>query len=149
MGGEEQVKWLRYKQRAAGGSAGRLCVTPLALRDPPSSPVLRPAVPPADPVVEGGPVVKLKAHTPHNLTCRASGAKPAADITWYRDGEIQESAVYAKVGGTSITPPHTPHPSPHLTPPPLPASLSGFSRVNHRITHISACPPFPLRRKRV
>ncbi|KAJ8287634.1 hypothetical protein COCON_G00002930 [Conger conger] len=53
-------------------------------------------VPPADPVVEGGPVVKLKAHTPHNLTCRASGAKPAADITWYRDGEVQETAVYAK-----------------------------------------------------
>ncbi|XP_064179460.1 kirre like nephrin family adhesion molecule 3, like [Anguilla rostrata] len=53
-------------------------------------------VPPADPVVEGGPVVKLKAHTPHNLTCRASGAKPAADITWYRDGEIQETAMYAK-----------------------------------------------------
>ncbi|KAG9341769.1 hypothetical protein JZ751_018491, partial [Albula glossodonta] len=53
-------------------------------------------VPPTDPVVEGGPVVKLKAHTPHNLTCRASGAKPAAEITWYRDGEIQESAVYSK-----------------------------------------------------
>uniref|UniRef100_A0A8D0CK48 Kirre like nephrin family adhesion molecule 3, like n=1 Tax=Scleropages formosus TaxID=113540 RepID=A0A8D0CK48_SCLFO len=53
-------------------------------------------VPPGDPVVEGGPVVKLKAHTPHNLTCRASGAKPAAEITWYRDGEIQESAIYSK-----------------------------------------------------
>lgn len=54
-------------------------------------------VPPSDPVVEGGPVVRLKAHTPHNLTCRASGAKPAAEITWYRDGEVMESAVYSKV----------------------------------------------------
>lgn len=54
-------------------------------------------VPPSDPVVEGGPVVRLKAHTPHNLTCRASGAKPAAEITWYRDGEVMETAVYSKV----------------------------------------------------
>ncbi|KAK1894918.1 Kin of IRRE-like protein 1 [Dissostichus eleginoides] len=53
-------------------------------------------VPPADPVVEGGPVVRLKAHTPHNLTCRASGAKPAAEITWYRDGEVMETAIYSK-----------------------------------------------------
>ncbi|XP_062322639.1 kirre like nephrin family adhesion molecule 3, like isoform X2 [Osmerus eperlanus] len=53
-------------------------------------------VPPGDPVVEGGPVVRLKAHTPHNLTCRASGAKPAAEITWYRDGEVMETAVYSK-----------------------------------------------------
>uniref|UniRef100_A0A8C6WHB8 Kirre like nephrin family adhesion molecule 3, like n=1 Tax=Neogobius melanostomus TaxID=47308 RepID=A0A8C6WHB8_9GOBI len=53
-------------------------------------------VPPTDPVVDGGPVVRLKAHTPHNLTCRASGAKPAAEITWYRDGEVMETAIYAK-----------------------------------------------------
>uniref|UniRef100_G3NXZ3 Kirre like nephrin family adhesion molecule 3, like n=1 Tax=Gasterosteus aculeatus aculeatus TaxID=481459 RepID=G3NXZ3_GASAC len=53
-------------------------------------------VPPSDPVVEGGPVVRLKAHTPHNLTCRASGARPAAEITWYRDGEVMETAIYSK-----------------------------------------------------
>ncbi|KAA0702233.1 Kin of IRRE-like protein 3 [Triplophysa tibetana] len=53
-------------------------------------------VPPSDPIVEGGPVVKLKAHSPHNLTCRASGAKPAAEITWYRDGEIMQEAIYSK-----------------------------------------------------
>uniref|UniRef100_A0A8C9ZYI7 Kirre like nephrin family adhesion molecule 3, like n=1 Tax=Sander lucioperca TaxID=283035 RepID=A0A8C9ZYI7_SANLU len=53
-------------------------------------------VPPSDPVVEGGPVVRLKAHTPHNLTCRASGAKPAAEITWYRDGEVMETSIYSK-----------------------------------------------------
>lgn len=55
------------------------------------------SVPPSDPAVEGGPVVRLKAHTPHNLTCRASGAKPAAEITWYRDGEIMHDAIYSKV----------------------------------------------------
>ncbi|KAM7382736.1 hypothetical protein PAMP_002453 [Pampus punctatissimus] len=53
-------------------------------------------VPPSDPVVEGGPVVRLKAHAAHNLTCRASGAKPAAEITWYRDGEVMETAIYSK-----------------------------------------------------
>uniref|UniRef100_A0A665W0A3 Ig-like domain-containing protein n=1 Tax=Echeneis naucrates TaxID=173247 RepID=A0A665W0A3_ECHNA len=53
-------------------------------------------VPPSDPVVEGGPVVRLKAYTPHNLTCKASGAKPAAEITWYRDGEVMETAIYSK-----------------------------------------------------
>ncbi|XP_049587182.1 kirre like nephrin family adhesion molecule 3, like isoform X2 [Syngnathus scovelli] len=53
-------------------------------------------VPPSDPLVEGGPVVRLKAHTPHNLTCRSYGAKPAAEITWYRDGEVMETAIYSK-----------------------------------------------------
>lgn len=56
------------------------------------------AVPPADPVVEGAPLLRLKAHSPYNLTCRASGAKPAAEITWYRDGEIQPASFYSKVG---------------------------------------------------
>ncbi|XP_061771984.1 kirre like nephrin family adhesion molecule 3, like isoform X2 [Nerophis ophidion] len=53
-------------------------------------------VPPLDPVVEGGPVVRLKAHTPYNLTCRSSGAKPAAEITWYRDGEVMDTTIYSK-----------------------------------------------------
>ncbi|XP_031432696.1 kirre like nephrin family adhesion molecule 3, like [Clupea harengus] len=53
-------------------------------------------VPPADPVVEGAPLLRLKAHTPYNLTCQASGAKPAAEITWYRDGEIQHTSFYSK-----------------------------------------------------
>jgi hypothetical protein len=39
----------------------------------------------------------VKAHTPYNLTCRASGAKPAAEITWYRDGEVMDTAIYSKV----------------------------------------------------
>lgn len=54
-------------------------------------------MPPEDPTVDDGPVVRLKAHAPYNLTCRASGAKPAAEITWYREGELQEAAVYSKV----------------------------------------------------
>ncbi|KAK1155089.1 kin of IRRE-like protein 1 [Acipenser oxyrinchus oxyrinchus] len=53
-------------------------------------------VPPEDPTVDDGPVVRLKAHAPYNLTCRASGAKPAAEITWYREGKLQEAAVYSK-----------------------------------------------------
>lgn len=60
-------------------------------------------MPPSDPVVEGGPVVRLKAHTPHNLTCRASGAKPAAEITWYRDGEVMHTAIYSKVSVHTVT----------------------------------------------
>uniref|UniRef100_A0A8C7VY45 Kirre like nephrin family adhesion molecule 3, like n=1 Tax=Oncorhynchus mykiss TaxID=8022 RepID=A0A8C7VY45_ONCMY len=54
-------------------------------------------VPPTDPVVEGGPIIRVKAHTPYNLTCRASGAKPAAEITWYRDGEVMDTAIYSKM----------------------------------------------------
>lgn len=65
-------------------------------------------MPPSDPVVEGGPVVKLKAHTPHNLTCRASGAKPAAEITWYRDGEIMHEAIYSKVRQWPLLYPYLP-----------------------------------------
>lgn len=110
---------LRYRQRAARGGAG-------------SDPLLLPlcsAVPPADPVVEGGPVVKLKAHTPHNLTCRASGAKPAAEITWYRDGEVQETAVYAKVRGET-----QPADMTHLTSPSLTTSLPQRSKSHNNAT---------------
>ncbi|XP_043936381.1 kin of IRRE-like protein 2 [Protopterus annectens] len=53
-------------------------------------------IPPGEPVIENGPVVKLKADTPYNLTCKAPGAKPAAEITWYRDGERQDTAIYSK-----------------------------------------------------
>ncbi|XP_078511521.1 kin of IRRE-like protein 2 [Lissotriton helveticus] len=53
-------------------------------------------IPPEDPEIEEGPILKLKANMPYNLTCRALGAKPAAEITWYRDGELQENAMYSK-----------------------------------------------------
>ncbi|XP_069460982.1 kin of IRRE-like protein 2 [Ambystoma mexicanum] len=53
-------------------------------------------IPPEDPEIEDGPILKLKANVPYNLTCRAVGAKPAAEISWYRDGELQDSALYSK-----------------------------------------------------
>ncbi|XP_058875650.1 kin of IRRE-like protein 1 isoform X1 [Acipenser ruthenus] len=49
-------------------------------------------IPPEDPVIEGAPEILLTAGVPHNLTCRARAAKPAAVITWQRDGAKQEGA---------------------------------------------------------
>ena len=57
----------------------------------------RPAVPPEDTRIDGGPVILLQAGTPHNLTCRAFNAKPAATIIWFRDGTQQEGAVASTV----------------------------------------------------
>ncbi|XP_026535208.1 kin of IRRE-like protein 1, partial [Notechis scutatus] len=53
-------------------------------------------IPPNDPEIHSGPIVHVISNIPYNLSCRASGAKPAAEITWYRDGQRQESAVYSK-----------------------------------------------------
>ncbi|EHH50392.1 hypothetical protein EGM_01213 [Macaca fascicularis] len=50
-------------------------------------------IPPDDTRIDGGPVILLQAGTPHNLTCRAFNAKPAATIIWFRDGTQQEGAV--------------------------------------------------------
>uniref|UniRef100_A0A8C0NJ99 Kirre like nephrin family adhesion molecule 1 n=1 Tax=Canis lupus familiaris TaxID=9615 RepID=A0A8C0NJ99_CANLF len=50
-------------------------------------------IPPEDTRIDGGPVLLLQAGTPHNLTCRAFNAKPAATIIWFRDGTQQEGAV--------------------------------------------------------
>ncbi|XP_051055326.1 kin of IRRE-like protein 1 isoform X3 [Phodopus roborovskii] len=50
-------------------------------------------IPPEDTRIDGGPVILLQAGTPHNLTCRAFNAKPAATIIWFRDGTQQEGAV--------------------------------------------------------
>ncbi|XP_069797225.1 kin of IRRE-like protein 1 isoform X4 [Narcine bancroftii] len=49
-------------------------------------------VPPDEPEIVGDPELLLRAGSSYNLTCRASGAKPAADITWYQDGVVQEGA---------------------------------------------------------
>lgn len=54
-------------------------------------------VPPNDPEIQNGPIVHVISNIPYNLSCRASGAKPAAEISWYRDGQRQDSAVYSKV----------------------------------------------------
>uniref|UniRef100_A0A8D2JHK3 Ig-like domain-containing protein n=1 Tax=Varanus komodoensis TaxID=61221 RepID=A0A8D2JHK3_VARKO len=49
-------------------------------------------IPPNDPEIQNGPIVHVISNIPYNLTCRATGAKPAAEISWYRDGQRQESA---------------------------------------------------------
>lgn len=59
--------------------------------------LLCPTVPPEDTRIDGGPVLLLQAGTPHNLTCRAFNAKPAATIIWFRDGTQQEGAVASTV----------------------------------------------------
>lgn len=61
------------------------------------SALLSPTVPPEDTRIDGGPVLLLQAGIPHNLTCRAFNAKPAATITWFRDGAQQEGAVASTV----------------------------------------------------
>ncbi|XP_058866067.1 kin of IRRE-like protein 3 isoform X1 [Acipenser ruthenus] len=53
-------------------------------------------VPPDDPVINGGPIVSLRAGDPLNLTCRANNAKPAATIIWIRNGEVLNGAMYSK-----------------------------------------------------
>uniref|UniRef100_A0A4W4FLD8 Ig-like domain-containing protein n=1 Tax=Electrophorus electricus TaxID=8005 RepID=A0A4W4FLD8_ELEEL len=53
-------------------------------------------VPPEDPVIDGGPVVSLRAGDPLNLTCHADNAKPAASIIWIRNGEVLNGAMYSK-----------------------------------------------------
>ncbi|MBN3300475.1 KIRR3 protein, partial [Amia calva] len=53
-------------------------------------------VPPDDPVINGGPIVSLRAGDPLNLTCHADNAKPAASIIWIRNGEVLNGAMYSK-----------------------------------------------------
>uniref|UniRef100_A0A8C8RXR2 Kirre like nephrin family adhesion molecule 2 n=1 Tax=Pelusios castaneus TaxID=367368 RepID=A0A8C8RXR2_9SAUR len=50
-------------------------------------------IPPSDPVIQNGPIVRVQANVPYNLTCQVSGAKPAPEISWYRDGQLQDSAL--------------------------------------------------------
>uniref|UniRef100_A0A4W3GX47 Kirre like nephrin family adhesion molecule 3 n=1 Tax=Callorhinchus milii TaxID=7868 RepID=A0A4W3GX47_CALMI len=59
--------------------------THMALRSQPAR--LTVLIPPDGPVISGGPVVSLQAGDALNLTCQAENAKPAARITWIRDGE--------------------------------------------------------------
>ncbi|KAL1266317.1 hypothetical protein QQF64_001992 [Cirrhinus molitorella] len=53
-------------------------------------------VPPDDPVINGAPVVSLRAGDSLNLTCHADNAKPAASIIWIRNGEVLNGAAYTK-----------------------------------------------------
>ncbi|XP_062821445.1 kin of IRRE-like protein 1 [Anolis carolinensis] len=55
-------------------------------------------IPPEDPVIDGAPEILLRAGTPHNLTCRARNAKPAATIAWFRDGmQLTEAVTVTEV----------------------------------------------------
>lgn len=63
-------------------------------------------------------MILLQAGTPHNLTCRAFNAKPAATIIWFRDGTQQEGAVASTVrpqllSGSSWASSQVPFPFPH------------------------------------
>ncbi|XP_041427232.1 kin of IRRE-like protein 3 isoform X3 [Xenopus laevis] len=53
-------------------------------------------IPPDDPVITGGPVISIRAGDPLNLTCHADNAKPAATITWIKNGEVLNGATYYK-----------------------------------------------------
>ncbi|XP_067318467.1 kin of IRRE-like protein 1 [Anolis sagrei] len=53
-------------------------------------------IPPNDPEIHNGPVVHVISNIPYNLSCCAAGAKPAAEISWYHDGQRQDSTVYSK-----------------------------------------------------
>ncbi|XP_070621525.1 kin of IRRE-like protein 3 [Erythrolamprus reginae] len=53
-------------------------------------------VPPDDPIINGGPIISLRAGDPLNLTCHADNAKPAATIIWMRRGEVINGATYSK-----------------------------------------------------
>ncbi|KAM9299525.1 kin of IRRE-like protein 2 [Gastrophryne carolinensis] len=53
-------------------------------------------VPPGDPLIRGAPVLNVLLDTPYNLTCLAPAAKPAAEITWFRDGKQLHGAINSK-----------------------------------------------------
>ncbi|KAI8505714.1 Kin of IRRE-like protein 3, partial [Branchiostoma belcheri] len=50
------------------------------------------AVPPDDPVIEEGASVSVIAGKPKNVTCRANNGKPAATLTWWKDGQAARAA---------------------------------------------------------
>ncbi|XP_051901327.1 kin of IRRE-like protein 3 [Pristis pectinata] len=53
-------------------------------------------VPPSIPVILGAPIVTVRARTLHNLTCSSTGSKPTPQMSWYRDGELQDTSFSIK-----------------------------------------------------
>ncbi|KAM8927868.1 kin of IRRE-like protein 2 [Pelodytes ibericus] len=53
-------------------------------------------IPPGEPMIPGSPVLNVLLNVAYNLTCLAPVAKPAAEITWYRDGKPLDWAIYTK-----------------------------------------------------
>ncbi|XP_078713284.1 kin of IRRE-like protein 1 isoform X1 [Lampetra fluviatilis] len=93
QGGEHNLQVSRAE--LADDAVYECQATQAALRSRPAH--LTVLIPPDEPTIENGPMVQLKAGTPYNLTCRAERAKPAAMITWYRDGTLQDGAHYSKM----------------------------------------------------
>lgn len=42
-------------------------------------------MPPSQPYIQDGPIVEVVAEQPHNLTCHADNARPAANVSWESD----------------------------------------------------------------
>ncbi|CAH2318283.1 kin of IRRE 2 [Pelobates cultripes] len=53
-------------------------------------------IPPGEPMIPGSPILNVLLNVAYNLTCLAPVAKPAAEITWYRDGKQLDWAIYSK-----------------------------------------------------
>ncbi|XP_076438716.1 kin of IRRE-like protein 1 [Babylonia areolata] len=53
-------------------------------------------IPPEQPTIDGAPTIPVVLHRPTNVTCRANNGKPAADITWYMDGQRVTHKVYTR-----------------------------------------------------
>lgn len=70
---------------------------------------LSPAVPPDDPVIDGGPEVLLNAGESYNLSCVSRGAKPPSMIEWLKDGLPVEGAVSTTVSLRKTLPHTLPH----------------------------------------
>lgn len=60
-----------------------------------------PAVPPDDPVIDGGLEVLLNAGESYNLSCVSRGAKPPSTIEWLKDGLPVDGAVSAIVSSAN------------------------------------------------
>uniref|UniRef100_A0A8C5QY42 Ig-like domain-containing protein n=1 Tax=Leptobrachium leishanense TaxID=445787 RepID=A0A8C5QY42_9ANUR len=53
-------------------------------------------MPPGEPMIPGAPILNVLLNVAYNLTCLAPVAKPAAEITWYREGKLLDWALYTK-----------------------------------------------------
>lgn len=53
------------------------------------------SVPPERPFIDDAPTIAVVLNTATNITCHANGGKPAADISWHRDGVQVTSNVHS------------------------------------------------------
>lgn len=57
------------------------------------------SVPPTSVSVDDAPTVEVVAGADSTLVCRADGARPAASISWYRDGVEVAGSVSVEIPG--------------------------------------------------